>query len=72
MVMNGRLDSSFLTFICARLKFQNCLNVTSATVELPCNISRLLRQLQNNENLSAFGQNHIIEWIYGVKFWCYK
>ena len=25
MVMNGRLDlSSFLTFICARLKFQNC------------------------------------------------
>ena len=26
MVMNGRLDSSFLTFICARLKyFQNCV-----------------------------------------------
>ena len=20
-------------------------------------------------NLSAFEQNHIIEWIYGVKFW---
>ena len=25
MVMNGRLDSSFLRFICARLKFQNCV-----------------------------------------------
>ena len=25
MVMNRRLDSSFLTFICARLKFQNCV-----------------------------------------------
>ena len=25
MVMNGRLDSSFLTFICAGLKFQNCV-----------------------------------------------
>ena len=46
MVKNGRLDSSLLTFICASLKFQNCLNVTSATVELPCNISRTLRQLQ--------------------------
>ena len=25
MFMNGKLDSSFLTFICARLKFQNCV-----------------------------------------------
>ena len=34
--MNGKLDSSFLTFICALLKFQKLsLNVTSATVELP-------------------------------------
>ena len=46
MFMNGKLDSSFLTFICARLKFQNCLNVTSATVELPmysiCNIKKTM------------------------------
>ena len=25
MFMNEKLDSSFLTFICARIKFQNCV-----------------------------------------------
>ena len=45
MFMNGKLDSSFLTFICARLKFQNrpfyscvlsylAMNASEAGVEL--------------------------------------
>ena len=33
--INEKLDNSFLNSVCAKLKFENVTNVTSATVELP-------------------------------------